>query len=126
MRLWLFKNFVFWENEVGSKVAGMKTTFYTIFDPTWTHILAPKAQIKNSLNSVLVNKKLFTINFKTLGLTKLKFLKIISFLPFLTQIGQNIWSKCPSKCGISSLFDLNFHSGVSKTTTFCFKSHLLL
>ena len=36
------KNFVFRENWVGSKVAGMKTTFFAIFDPTWTHILAPK------------------------------------------------------------------------------------
>ena len=44
------KNFVFRENWIGSKMAGMKTTFSTFFDPTWTHILAPKAQINNSLN----------------------------------------------------------------------------
>ena len=36
------KNFVFRENWVGSKVADMKTTFFVIFDPTWTHILPPK------------------------------------------------------------------------------------
>ena len=36
------KNFVFRENWVGSKVAGVKTTFFAICDPTWTNILAPK------------------------------------------------------------------------------------
>ena len=34
-------NFAFSENWVGGKVAGMKTTF-AIFNPTWTHILAPQ------------------------------------------------------------------------------------
>ena len=45
------KNFVFRENwvDVGSKVAGMKTTFFTIFDQTWTHILAPKDPKKEFL-----------------------------------------------------------------------------
>ena len=111
-RLWLFKNFVFRENWVGSKVTGLKTTFFTIFDPIWTHILAPKVQIKNSLNSVSINKKLFTINFITLGLTTLKFLKIISFLPFfdtnwakhLAQMSFKMWHfyliclKFPLRC----------------------------
>ena len=41
------KNFVFGENWVGSKVAG--TTFFAIFDPTWTHILAPKGLNKEFL-----------------------------------------------------------------------------
>ena len=37
------QKFVFRENWVGSKVvAGMKTIFFAIFDPIWTHILAPK------------------------------------------------------------------------------------
>ena len=40
------KSFVFRENWVGSKVAGMKITFFAIFDPTWTHILAPKGPNK--------------------------------------------------------------------------------
>ena len=35
------KNFVFRQNWVGRKVAGMKKPF-VIFDPTWSHILAPK------------------------------------------------------------------------------------
>ena len=36
------QKFVFRENWVGSKVvAGMKTTFFAIFDPIWTNILAP-------------------------------------------------------------------------------------
>ena len=43
------KNFVFWENWVGSKAAGIKTTFSVIFDPTWTHILAPKDRNKEFL-----------------------------------------------------------------------------
>ena len=37
------QEFVFRENWVGSKVvAGTKTTFFAIFDPIWTHIMAPK------------------------------------------------------------------------------------
>ena len=36
------KNFVFRENWVGSKVAGMRIALFAIFDPTETHILAPK------------------------------------------------------------------------------------
>ena len=39
-------NFGFKENWVGSWVAGMKTTFFAIFDLTWTHILAPKGPKK--------------------------------------------------------------------------------
>ena len=38
----VLKNFFFMENWVGSEVAGMKIAFFAIFDPTWTHILAPK------------------------------------------------------------------------------------
>ena len=36
------KNFFFREKWVGSEVAGMKITLLAIFEPTWTHILAPK------------------------------------------------------------------------------------
>ena len=43
------KNFVFRENWISSKVAGMKTTFFAIFVPTWTHILAPKGPNKEFL-----------------------------------------------------------------------------
>ena len=47
------KNFVFRENWVSSKVAGMKTTFLTKSGPTfWTE----KAQLMDSLNSILVKK----------------------------------------------------------------------
>ena len=35
------KNFSFRKNWVGSEVAGMKITFFAIFDPTWVPILAP-------------------------------------------------------------------------------------
>ena len=41
------KNPVFRKNWVGSKVTSMKkTTFFAIFDPDWTHILAPKGPNK--------------------------------------------------------------------------------
>ena len=43
------KNFVFRKNWVGNKMAGMKTTFFAIFGPTWTHILAPKGPNKEFL-----------------------------------------------------------------------------
>ena len=36
------KNFVLMEKWLGSEVAGMKIVFFSIFDPIWTHILAPK------------------------------------------------------------------------------------
>ena len=36
------------ENWVGSEVAEMKTTFFDIFDPTWTHLLAPKSPSSNN------------------------------------------------------------------------------
>ena len=42
------KNFVFRQNWVGRKVAGMKKNF-AIFDQTWTHILAPKGPNKEFL-----------------------------------------------------------------------------
>ena len=35
------KNFFFRENWVWSEKAGMKITFFAIFDPAWTHFLAP-------------------------------------------------------------------------------------
>ena len=48
------QKFVFRENWVGSKVvAGMKTTYFPIFDPIWTYILARKD----------ANKEFFKQNF---------------------------------------------------------------
>ena len=35
------KNLVFRKNWVGSEVANMKIAIFAIFDPTWSHILAP-------------------------------------------------------------------------------------
>ena len=34
-------NFIFRKNWVGREVASMKIPLFAIFDPTWTHILAP-------------------------------------------------------------------------------------
>ena len=41
------KNFVFREDWVGSKLADMKTAFFTILDLPWTHILALKQAFLN-------------------------------------------------------------------------------
>ena len=49
------KNFSFRKNWVGSEVAGMKITFFAIFDPTWAHILAPKSSDVN-IHADLVGK----------------------------------------------------------------------
>ena len=84
------KNSVFRENWVGINVASMKTTFFLPFLCQHGPTFCPqKAQIRNSLNNILVKKdrNYIIINFVTLRLTKVKFLKIC-FLPFLTQIGQ--------------------------------------
>ena len=43
------KNLVFRQDLVGKKVAGMKKTFFTIFDPVWTHILTLKKPIMEFL-----------------------------------------------------------------------------
>ena len=67
------KNFVFRQNWVGRKVAGMKKTFFAIFDPRCGPTFWPqKAQIRNYLNSILVKKDInyIIINFVTLTLTK--------------------------------------------------------
>ena len=51
------KNFVFRENWVGSKVAGVKTTFFAIFEPNLDpRFGSKKAQIRNSLYTILVKK----------------------------------------------------------------------
>ena len=46
------KNFVFWENWVGSKVASMKTGLTRPGPTLWPQ----KAQIRSSLKSILVRK----------------------------------------------------------------------
>ena len=119
------KNFVFRENWVGSKVAGMKTIFFATFDLTWTHILAPKGSMRNSLKSILVrkNRNYVIINFVALKLTKVKFLKIISLLPFLTQLVQKFGPKSASNVVFLAILALNFNSSVCTTTTFCFKRY---
>ena len=65
------KNFVFRENWIGSKVVGMKTTFFAIFNPTWTHMLLPIGPNKESLNKILVKKdrSCIIVSFVTLRLT---------------------------------------------------------
>ena len=50
------KSFVFRQDWVGRKVAGMKKTFFVIFDPTCTHILALKSPNKEFVKQHLVKK----------------------------------------------------------------------
>ena len=66
------QEFVFSENWVGSKVvAGMKTIFLAIFDPIWTHILAPKDP----------NKEFFKQNFSIQSIRKME-VTLLSFCHF--------------------------------------------
>ena len=51
------KNFVFRENWVGSKVTGMKTTFFAIFDSTLTHSLLLKSPNKEFLKEHFSQEK---------------------------------------------------------------------
>ena len=51
------KNFNFKENWVGSKVTGMKATFFVIFYATWTHIFVPNSPNKNFLKENISQEK---------------------------------------------------------------------
>ena len=50
------KNFIFRENYVGREVTGMTIAFFAIFDPTWTHILVPNAQIRKNFDFQSIKK----------------------------------------------------------------------
>ena len=54
------KNFIFRQDWAGRKVAGMKKTFFAIFDPTGTYILALKSPnkeflLKKDRNYIIIN-----------------------------------------------------------------------
>ena len=51
------------------------------------------------------------------------FLKIISFLPFLTQIWQKSGPKYLSNVAFLAIFALQFHLTICTITTFCFKRY---
>ena len=53
----IVKNFVFRKDWVGTKVAGLKKTFFAIFDPTWTRILAPKGPNKEFLKEYFSSER---------------------------------------------------------------------
>ena len=53
----------------------------------------------------------YIINFVTLRLTKVKLLKITSFLPFLTQIRQKFGPKRPLNLAFLAIIAINFHAG---------------
>ena len=63
------KKFVFRENSVDSMVAGMKTIFFVIFDPTWANILARKRVNKEFLKQ--------NFSFQLLRKTEVKVLLIL-------------------------------------------------
>ena len=52
----VIKTLVFWENWFDSKVAGMKATFFAIFDQPGFTSWSQKAQVRNFLNSILAKK----------------------------------------------------------------------
>ena len=102
------KNFVFRENWVSSKVAGMRTTFLPFLTLPGPTFWPQKAPISNSFRNIFVKKgRNYIISFVTLRLTKRKFLKIISFLSFLTKIGQKL-TLMFFRCCISSYICLKF------------------
>ena len=53
----------------------------------------------------------YIINFVTLRLTKVKLLKITSFLPFLTQIRQKFGPKRPLNLAFLAIIAISFHAG---------------
>ena len=64
------QKFVFRENWVASKVVvGVKTIIFAIFDPIWSHILAPKDS----------NKEFFKQNFSLQSIIKTE-VKLLSIL----------------------------------------------
>ena len=68
------QKFVSKENWVGSRVVpGMKTIFFAIFDPIWTHILAPQDS----------NKEFFKQNFSFQSIRKTERVNSVCFCVFL-------------------------------------------
>ena len=97
-------------------------SFLTQPEPT---VWPQKDEIRNSLKSILVRKNInyIIINFMILGLTKMKFLKIKFFLPFLIKLRQKFGPKCPLSVAFLAIFTLNFHWSICTTTAFCFKRY---
>ena len=64
------QKFVFRETWVGSKVvACMKTTFFTIFDTIWTHIMVPRDPYKEFLKQ--------NVSIQQIGKTEVMLLSIL-------------------------------------------------
>ena len=88
------KNFVFRENWVVSKVAGVKTTFFAIVDPTWSHILASQCSNKGLLKQHFSKKdRNYIINFVTLRLANYsEILENNQFFAIFDPNGAKSWS----------------------------------
>ena len=104
----------FRENCVWTAVTGMKIAFFAIFDPTCTHILAPKGPnmefLKQNFNFQSIRKteaKSLTIMSLYVWLTKVKTLKIITFRHFWSKMAKNV-VLISFKCGISSYIGRKF------------------
>ena len=92
----------------------MKTTFFGIFDPTWTNILTSKGPDKEFVEK----GRNWIINFVPLGLTnQSEILENNQFFVILNNLGNNL----VLNLAFLAIFALNFHSGVYTTTTSCFK-----
>ena len=120
------KNFVFRENWIGSKVAGMKQPFLPFLTQPGPTFWPKKAWIRNSLKNILVRKNMnyIIINFVTLRLTNWsEILENNLFFAIFDPNGSKFGPKYPSNMTFLAKFALNFHSGVCTTTTFCFKRY---
>ena len=105
----------------------MKTTFYAIFDPTWTDILENKEFLKQNFSFQLMKKyRSYIISFVTLRPTNFKWnswrkwLVFLSFLMFEPDRAK-MWPWYPSNVAFLAIFAWNFHSGVCIATTCGFK-----
>ena len=99
------KNFLFRENWVDTQVAGMKTTFFTIFDPTWTHILFPNGQ----------NKEFLKQHFNFQSIRKREAI----LLPFLVILTLTNYSKIFESGQFFAIFDTNWDKNVALTSFKC-------
>ena len=99
------KGFCFLGNWVGRKVVRMKTTFFAIFDPTWTHNLTPKGTNKEFSKQYFNFQLIRKTEVISLSILKVKFLK--KFAIFDQNQAKNL-AQASFICGISSYICLKF------------------
>ena len=102
-----------------------KKHFFVIFDPTWSHIVAPKSPNKEFLN-ILVKKdrNYIIINFVSLRLTREKEItENNQFFAIFEPNRAKFWPWCPLNLSFLAIIAINFHSGGFTTTAFCIKRY---